>query len=139
MPTIACPATVRWVSAEPLLGPVNLNRVFCQQRKRAIDSLCGGYWTPTYYVNQSSIPKLDWVVVGGESGPGARPCNVAAVRDIALQCQRAEVPVFVKQLGADPWNVGVHLTLKSRKGADMAEWPEDLRIREFPKLEVLHG
>jgi protein gp37 len=119
------PAAVRFVSCEPLLGHVS--------------TMVGG---------------IDWVIVGGESGPGARPCNVGSVRSIVRQCREAGVPVFVKQLGAQPvvtegsrdahlWTPngrnglgtmddcgGVHL--RSRKGADAAEWPEDLRVREWP-------
>jgi protein gp37 len=90
------------------------------------------------------------VIVGGESGPGARPCDVAWIRSIVEQCRAAGVPAFCKQLGADPceaipgkeetravnapfmgggWS---HLTLRDRKGGDLDEWPEDLRVREFP-------
>ncbi len=47
-----------------------------------------------------SFAGLHWVIVGGESGPGARPCDVGWIRDIVGQCRAAEVPVFVKQLGA---------------------------------------
>jgi hypothetical protein len=102
------------------------------------------------------------VIVGGESGAGARPFHVAWARSIVKQCQAAGVPVFVKQLGADPHaqsgvdftpNVNEHgiprtdslpvrnnggMMLRDRKGGDMTEWPEDLRVREFP-LEVRHG
>lgn len=104
------PAAVRWVSVEPLLGPVDLRAV----RWGHASSLCG----------------LDWVVVGGESGPGARPCHVDWIRSIKEQCLAAGVLVFVKQLGAQP--VGI-ARLRDRKGGDMAEWPEDLRVREWPQ------
>lgn len=112
------PAAVRWLSVEPLLERVELD-----------------------------LHGIDWVVVGGESGPGARQCNVDWIRDVVRQCRLAHVPLFVKQLGAaycDPANaVGGPRTkprreygriskLKDRKGADMLEWPADLRVREFP-------
>jgi len=97
-------ARVKFLSLEPLLGPLP-------------DLDLGG---------------IDWVIVGGESGPGARPCDVEWIRAIVEQCRDAKVPVFVKQLGARPVNGSMPLRLRSRKGNDPAEWPEDLRRREMP-------
>ena len=85
-------------------------------------------------------PGVDWVIAGGESGPGARPCDVGWIRDIVQQCRAASVPVFVKQLGARPtttrWNrdFADQLLLRPRKGSDMSEWPEDLRMRQYPDV-----
>lgn len=80
--------------------------------------------------------KLDWVIVGGESGPGARPFDIQWARQTVQQCKEAGVACFVKQLGAKPiyeTNANEYpLLLKDGKGGDMAEWPEDLRVREFP-------
>lgn len=82
------------------------------------------------------------VIVGGESGPGARPCNIQWIRGIVAQCQAASVPVFVKQVGSFPamWDVSEPPDMiprvfrtKDRKGGDISEWPEDLRVREFPR------
>jgi protein gp37 len=80
---------------------------------------------------------IDWVIVGGESGPGARPCDLAWVRTIVRQCRAAGVPCFVKQLGAEPFQQRSNglpniLHVRHRKGADPAEWPVDVRVREFP-------
>jgi len=101
---------------------------------------------------------IEWVIVGGESSqPGhpARPFNVQWARSTIEQCKTDGVPVFVKQLGSfvygdanDLRNPGLegdtsligdgrggalaHWKLKNRAGADPAEWPEDLRVREFP-------
>jgi protein gp37 len=86
---------------------------------------------------------ISWVIVGGESGPHARPFDLAWARDIIDQCRAASVPVFVKQIGSRPcgkWGIASeHLrpddpwwTGKSRKGGDPSEWPADLRVREFP-------
>lgn len=137
------PAAVRFVSAEPLLGPLELR-----------DYLTGdatGYETGGPAGFQTG-PALDWVIVGGESGPGARPCRVAWVRSIVQQCQAAEVPVFVKQLGAKPegdprpaerrnpvtgarvLTVMQVVEIRDRKGGDTSEWPADLRVREFPEV-----
>jgi protein gp37 len=87
-------------------------------------------------------PKISWVIAGGESGPGARPCNLAWLRSARDQCAAAGVPLFVKQLGFAPCTEHkIHsetsqswtcLRLKDRKGGDPAEWPEDLRVRQMP-------
>ena len=131
------PAAVRFVSAEPLLGPIDFNRIesLCETWRRGIT--IGTY--------------LDWIIVGGESGPNARPCDVANVRWIVRQCQATKTACFVKQLGSDPVqpvNVdGVIGTigypfigqLRDKKGGDPAEWPEDVRVREFPNTSRLGG
>jgi hypothetical protein len=101
------------LSLEPLLGPVDLRKVGKTLRGDDVDAL---YGTRTKYqykgregecsmgVSISALPKgpaLDWVVVGGESGPNARSCNVEWIRSIVRQCTDARVPCFVKQLGAN--------------------------------------
>ena len=102
----AAPATIRFVSFEPLLGPVG-----------PVD-----------------LSGIDWAIVGGESGPGARPCRLAWIREIVRQCRAAGVPVFVKQLGAHViGDDGARVRLRDRKGGDMSEWPDDLRVREWPR------
>jgi protein gp37 len=81
----------------------------------------------------SSYQGVQWVVVGGESGPNARPTVIGHVREIVQQCKAAGVPVLVKQLGARPTNrEGMPHPLKDRKGGDISEFPEDIRIREYP-------
>ncbi|HLK54380.1 MAG TPA: phage Gp37/Gp68 family protein, partial [Candidatus Angelobacter sp.] len=139
------PAAVRWISAEPLLGLVDLNVVrgnfACHLLSRV------------NYPNGK--PWLDWVVAGGESGPGARPFNIEWARLIVSQCHASGVPVFVKQLGAKPFfhkqesvniekpgmsfkmqslEINSTFKLKDRKGRDMPEWPEDLQVRQFPQI-----
>lgn len=76
------------------------------------------------------LDSVDWVIVGGESGGKARPCDVTWIRRIVAECRSAGVPVFVKQLGSRP----VGAVVKDRKGGAMEEWPEDLRVREMPKF-----
>lgn len=79
---------------------------------------------------------LDWIIVGGESGPGARPFDIEWARSVVEQCKEAGVACFVKQIGENPIGLfanGGALHRFSRKGGDWSEWPEDLRIREFPK------
>lgn len=111
----------------------------------------------TFSTDDPNLPKLGWAIVGGESGRKARPCDITAVKSVVDQCRAAKVPIFVKQLGAVPvldekgietggWNsfgiacktnptVGagrLALDLVDKKGGDPGEWPEQLRIREFP-------
>ena len=70
-----------------------------------------------------------WVIVGGESGPGARVMNPDWTTGIIDQCRNAGVPVFVKQVGQrhDGWPSTI-----TGKGDDPAEWPIALRTQEFP-------
>jgi protein gp37 len=80
------PAAVRWVSAEPLLGPINFRRwFFFQVAARPADC--------------PAAPGIDWVVVGGESGPKARPMDPAWVRVLRDQCVHYRIPFLFKQWG----------------------------------------
>jgi protein gp37 len=112
------PAAIRFVSFEPLLEDLG----------------------------QVDLRGIHHAILGGESGPGARPCNVEWIRSLLRQCRAAGVAPFVKQLGRNPRcdedeRTGSEVVsgaivpvrmLKDRKGGDMAEWPEDLRVREQP-------
>ena len=80
------PAAVRWISAEPLLGPVEFSNV--TNRSDAVKRLGKG-----------SLDGIHWVVVGGESGHGARPMHPGWARSLRDQCQAAGVPFFFKQWG----------------------------------------
>lgn len=139
------PARVRWLSVEPLLGPVDLTRIDGDQSGSRsmcmVNSLTGRHTD----MGRScpDVPCIDWVVVGGESGPKARPCNVEWIRSIVSECNAAKVPAFVKQIGAFPVGTGISevgepyacdLKLRHPKGGDPVEWPEALRIREFPEV-----
>lgn len=131
------PAAVRWISAEPLLGPVDLSPWLDPHACVGHEVARVAPWDePEIQSCDGCEPFLNWVVVGGESGPGSRPFNVLWVQQIIRQCREAGVAVFVKQLGAKPvWGPdGARYELRDRKGGDMAEWPEDLRIREWPPL-----
>jgi protein gp37 len=65
---------------------------------------------------------INWVIVGGESGPGARPMDLEWAESIVTQCEVVGIPVFVKQLGGFP-----------DKRNRMEEWPEELRVRQWPE------
>lgn len=114
----------RFLSLEPLLGPVSFR--WASWSKPAVFS--DGCTTEGYL---DGLRNIHAVIVGGESGPNARPCNVDWIRSIVRQCVAAGVPVMVKQLGAHPMRSdakGVYRTYTTdRAGADPAEWPEDLR------------
>jgi protein gp37 len=92
------PAAVRFLSVEPMLGPVDLTDV---------------------------LPELDWVIAGGESGPACRPCDLDWLRDLRDQCQAAEVPFFLKQLGGWPDKRGHDRALLD--GRPWREMPEVAR------------
>ena len=130
------PAAVRFISAEPLLGPIDLTGqpgLGCEETGPAVTH--HGYSTRTDYGTGSEWDcdhqvGLDWVIAGGESGPGARPCDLGWLRALALQCERAQIPYFCKQLGSV---LGRQLGAGSKGGAWEA-WPEDLRVRQFPRV-----
>jgi len=115
---------VRFLSIEPQVGPIDLFRF--------------------------EVAAVDWIIVGGESGPSARPFNVEWACHAVRYGAQIGTPVFVKQLGGVPFESGFatrdigggdlriqparrDLDLKDRKGGDWSEWPADLRVREFPE------
>lgn len=89
------PAAVRFVSVEPMLGPVNLSKYLppVTPEDFYIRQLPDGRMDSGYR------RKIDWVIVGGETGPGARPCHPDWVRSLRNQCQAADVPFFFKHWG----------------------------------------
>lgn len=88
------PAAVRWISAEPLLGPVDLTNV------AGINAVEPDWMGGPTGGTGAPHPLLDWVVAGGESGPGARPMHPDWARSLRDQCQAARVPFLFKQWGA---------------------------------------
>ena len=95
---LATPAAVRFLSCEPLLGPVNLECTpWPNGWERPVDDLSDGV-DPLRYVGTQG-KAVDWVIVGGESGPGARPMHPDWVRSLRDQCNEAGVPFFFKQWG----------------------------------------
>ena len=126
---LAVPAAVRFLSCEPLLESINIER-----------------WLNVRYGQQSGREhgysgetRISWVIVGGESGPRARPFALSWAYSLLKQCREGHaigVPCFIKQLGHQPrradngWD---YLTLRDKKGADPTEWPADLRVQQFPE------
>ena len=141
-----CEAAVRWASVEPLLGPVDLDRK---------GRLSGAYESAVPpdlrscrlgSVERVQVQVLDWVVVGGESGPGARSMDVRWAMDVIDQCEAHGVPLLMKQLGSEPTQPDpayegpvadaprVKLPLSHDKGGDWDEWDPRLRVRKYPKV-----
>lgn len=148
------PAAIRLLSCEPLLEAIDiregLTSAFCTRCDWAGEN---GDWNPdreleecpqcgqTMIIDRQFTEegdKINWVIVGGESGPKARPCDISWIRSIVQQCKKAETPVFVKQLGKYPTlgmdtDAPILYERSTGKGSNPQEWPEDLRVREFPK------
>lgn len=134
------PAAVRFLSVEPMLGPVDLRPKAPDTYSRlGVDYHSGIDSTKFPYANDrvlNCFPKIHWVICGGESGHDARPFVLGWAKDLRKQCLNASVPFFMKQIGANPTNrEGLPHSINDKKGGDMSEWPEDLRVREFPKME----
>ncbi len=112
------PAEVRGVSYEPALGPIN-------------------FFTMPWTITQGN---LHWIIVGGESGPGARAFDLGWARNTVKQCAVAGVACFVKQIGAKPYQGGsdeatrrTFYPISDKKGGLMSEWPADIQVRQFPE------
>lgn len=97
------PFATRGLSLEPLIGPVRLEQEWL------------------YPSCDDELNCLRWVIIGGESGPKARPCDLAWVCSIVEQCRVARIPCFVKQLRIDGKLLHCHL-----------DFPPDLRVRQIP-------
>lgn len=165
---------VLFVSAEPLIEEVDvrpwlrngggLHCSGCRPNRRHSDGA-----THQFQTIEHPGDGIDFVVIGGESGPHARPCRPEWIRSLRDQCKAATVPCFIKQLGAnvvtrndmieDTFSDGftgwpdpdveydIHgfreefqgadcrIKLRDPKGGDTSEWPEDLRVREFPEVQ----
>jgi protein gp37 len=101
---LATDAVVRFLSCEPLLGAIDLNGYLCDHEwERGVP--CG----------------INWTIVGGESGHGARPMHPAWARSLRDQCVAAGVPFFMKQM-----------TNAAGRKIPMERWPTDLQVREMP-------
>lgn len=146
---IEIPARVRFLSCEPLLGPVNLCKggaIWSDMNDQPIDG-------------RGLTQHVHWVICGGESGPGARAFVVEYADDLRRQCGVAGGAFFMKQLGANPittnanvldwpeetdfvadlkdeFAAGASVALKSKKGGDIAEFPSELQVREFPEVRA---
>ena len=95
---LGAPAAVRFISAEPLLGPVRFNQIYREGISMTyVDNALTGFVSNGY--GGTYREKLDWIIVGGESGRNARPMNPDWARAIRDQCQEAGTAFFFKQWG----------------------------------------
>lgn len=113
------PATIRFLSLEPLHGEINLDEEYDLS---PMD--CGAHFSE----------YIDWVIVGGESGNDSgpyryRPCELDWIDLIVANCSKFQVPIFIKQLGT---HLSKKLIMTDRHGGNINEFPEYLRLREFP-------
>ncbi|MFG0336251.1 MAG: DUF5131 family protein [Maioricimonas sp. JB049] len=83
------------------------------------------------------LPRLDWVIQGGESGRGAARFELEWARFLIDQCREHGVPYFLKQLGASVTSDGKPLRFEDGHAGDWDEWPNDLRVRELPAMDVV--
>lgn len=157
------PAVVRFLSMEPLLGPVDLDEWICptalgrgmahretreargepghEAAYRVGGDIKEAWACETCDVRDTGGKGLHWLILGGESGPKARPFDLAWARSLLKQADDAGVAVFMKQLGAHPFVEvhGVHTErirpprVRDSHGGVEAEWPADLQVRRaFP-------
>jgi protein gp37 len=117
------PAACRVVSLEPMLGPVDLHNESGFERRYDYDWLTGeNYrWDDGTPAPQQNSPNLNWVIMGCESGPGARPMQIEWARSIKAQCVAAGIPLFYKQ---GPGDDGVVCGMPVLDGQVWAQKPE---------------
>ena len=142
IPLLADPevkAAVKFLSVEPLIGPVDL-RLGAHVGHESDQGFDG--WTriclecstedrEVRWFPEGEPSPITWLIVGGESGPGARPVEVEWIRSVVRQAQGSGVPAFVKQMGS-AWAKSAGAA--HHKGGDPHEWPGDLRVREMPRV-----
>lgn len=142
------PAAVRFLSVEPQKEPITLKCLVNKEyRHSSWTRESGQYGVDVPRETVNTVPRIDWVIQGGESGPHARPFDVQWARDMRDSCNAAGTAYWLKQLGAKPvWSrsiinkngdkleMSIPLKLKSRSGSNTFEWPADLQqCQEFPQ------
>jgi protein gp37 len=127
---VATPAAHRWVSYEPALGPLDIETWLssCEECGNAGSSALFGHRPPGDGLNlcrdacdRTEGPGIDGVIIGCESGPNRRPCDLAWVRQVVGDCQAGGVECYVKQLDID-----------GKVVTDMAKFPKWARVRQLP-------
>ncbi len=130
------PAIIRFLSIEPQLEEIDFEPESIDGMP-TVNMLRGADWC------DPSIPGIDWVICGGESGPGARPFDLTWADSIQAQCLAAHVPFFMKQIGSNPQRDGSRYLGRfdgyrrhesNAKGGNEDAWPPELCVREFPAI-----
>lgn len=130
------PAVVHWISAEPLLGPINfmpwMRGAKHDVTNDVLDAPDGAVVGGEERVGDVWRRRtgIDWVIVGGESGDEPRRMDAEWARDILDQCRRGHIAFHFKQKGRI---LAAEMGCKDREGKKAEEWPEDLRVQEFPE------
>lgn len=131
------PAPVKFLSVEPMLGPIDLTQL--RHNEYQWNVLSG----EVSYLGVGTGPNkptqaIQWLICGGESGPKARSFDLGWARHLRDQCKHADVPFFMKQAGSCPMmpvgGISLPIQYRDSHGSDQSEWPSDLRVREFPSL-----
>lgn len=123
------PAKIRFISYEPAVGPISI-----------FTELKYGIWDLNQDVKHTQ--KIHWVIIGGESGNGSTPeqsgikygyraSELFWFDAVIGMCKSAGVPVFMKQVGT---HLAKEWKLKDKSGGDINEWPEELKVRQFPDI-----
>lgn len=98
----------KWLSVEPMLGIIDWYKVL-------------------------KIPYINWMIIGGESGPKARPCKTQWIKESIAQCYQLEISPFVKQLGSKVIYHSKQIKLMDSNGGNWNEWPDEfLKVRKMP-------
>jgi protein gp37 len=141
---VATPAAVRVISAEPLLGPLDLIGAWQRLSDKLRDEQIVSPRPVRKVTREESTAALHYVlnqvIAGGESGPNSRVCRLAWLRSLKQQCADANVAFFVKQLGGNLTDEDLDecarasgRSMHHKKGGDWSEWPPDLRVRQYPE------
>lgn len=138
-------AVVHFISAEPLLRPVDLTKVEVNGLELFGIGLSpeelqdGPLETVNVLEDESILPNMiDWVIIGGESGNHTgkwlyRACDLDWIASLISQCLENGTAAFVKQLGTQ---LAKDLHLSDRHGGNIEEWPQHLQVREMPAVGV---
>lgn len=128
---LSVPAAVRFLSVEPMLGLIDLENLVRAVGKTGEHHFSALQCDVSPDDDEWQGRVIDWVIVGGESGPKARPFDLDAARRIVADCKAAGVAVFVKQLG-ERWARESGTYKQDSHGGTPELWPEDLRVRQMP-------
>ena len=124
---VGTPAKTRFLSCEPLLGPIDLEypkSLFPHGPSYCCSGVdCGCMGQP---IDAPLIWNIDWVIVGGESGPRSRPMELGWARTLQIQCEIHRVEFFMKQLSQ----------VLSPSFKDFSLFPRDLQVREWPQASA---
>jgi len=87
-------------------------------------------------VFSDALPRVDWVIQGGESGRSPRPFDLSWAKCLLDQCRAAGTAYFLKQLGSRVTDGSMHLRFKDSHAGDWSEWPDEVKVRETPRSRL---